>query len=162
MTINSLFPNSWTRRSSSRYSRLSGSLAADSGVPAADWAAGTRVSVPFPLANSTRAARYGFASRMKLTGLSCGTGAITVRRGSRLTTILRLRAITAVAVNGATGAESGLRLGRTRVVSSTSTRSPTRNSGFCSRAGLRCCMMPALPLPQITPRFTGCRRLPSM
>ena len=43
-----------------------------------------------------------------------------------------------------------------------SPRSPTRSRGACSRAGDLCCMIPAAPLPQITPRFTGCRLLPSM
>jgi hypothetical protein len=43
-----------------------------------------------------------------------------------------------------------------------SPRSPTRSRGAVSLAGDRCCMMPAAPLPQITPRFTGWRLLPSM
>ena len=43
-----------------------------------------------------------------------------------------------------------------------SPRSPTRSSGARSRAGDRCCLRPAAPLPQITPRFTGWSGLPSM
>ncbi len=41
-------------------------------------------------------------------------------------------------------------------------RSPVRISGRRSRAGEVACMMPAEPLAQSTPRFTGCSGLPSM
>ena len=41
-------------------------------------------------------------------------------------------------------------------------RSPTRSSGFCSRAGEYCVMMPAEPLAHSTPLFTGWFRLPSI
>ena len=41
-------------------------------------------------------------------------------------------------------------------------RSPTRSSGLVSLAGEYCCMMPEAPLPQITPRLTGWRGLPSI
>ena len=41
-------------------------------------------------------------------------------------------------------------------------RSPTRSSGAESRAGAYCVMIPALPLPQMTPLFTGWSGLPSM
>ncbi len=41
-------------------------------------------------------------------------------------------------------------------------RGPIRFSGDCSRAGEYCVMIPALPLPQITPLFTGWSGLPSM
>ena len=34
-------------------------------------------------------------------------------------------------------------------------RSPVLSRGFLSRAGEKCCMIPAAPLPQITPLFTG-------
>lgn len=37
----------------------------------------------------------------------------------------------------------------------TGTAFPTRNSGFERRDGDVCCLMPAAPLPQITPLFTG-------
>jgi hypothetical protein len=43
-----------------------------------------------------------------------------------------------------------------------SPRSPTRRSGALSLAGEYCCIIPAAPLPQTTPRLTGCRALPSM
>jgi hypothetical protein len=36
-----------------------------------------------------------------------------------------------------------------------SPRSPTRSRGAFSLAGERCCMIPAAPLPQITPWLTG-------
>ncbi len=41
-------------------------------------------------------------------------------------------------------------------------RGPTRLSGACSRAGEYCVMIPAEPLPQSTPLFTGWSGLPSM
>ncbi len=41
-------------------------------------------------------------------------------------------------------------------------RSPVRSSGLRSLAGEYCCMIPADPLPQSTPRFTGWSGLPSM
>jgi len=41
-------------------------------------------------------------------------------------------------------------------------RGPVRFIGFLSRAGLRCCMIPAEPLAHKTPLFTGWSRLPSI
>ena len=41
-------------------------------------------------------------------------------------------------------------------------RSPTRSRGLDSRAGAYCVMIPALPLPQMTPLFTGWSGLPSI
>jgi hypothetical protein len=41
-------------------------------------------------------------------------------------------------------------------------RGPTRFSGARRREGALCCMIPAEPLAQSTPRFTGWSRLPSI